>query len=103
MGELTKVATTDQVEPGAALCVEMDGKQIALFNVDGNYYAIDDTCTHSGGPLSDGTCEETVVTCPWHGMRFDLKTGEALGPMPVDGVTAYSVVVEGDELKIEGP
>ena len=48
MGELTKVATTDQLEPGVALCVEVEGKQIALFNVDGDYYAIADTCTHSG-------------------------------------------------------
>ena len=103
MGELTKVATTDQLEPGAALCVEVRGKQIALFNVDGNYFAIDDTCSHSGGPLSEGICEDTVVTCPWHGMRFDLKTGEPMGPLPVHGVTAYSVVVEGNDLKIESP
>jgi nitrite reductase/ring-hydroxylating ferredoxin subunit len=101
MGTLTKVATTDQLEPGTALCVEVEGKQIAVFNVAGDYYAIDDTCPHSGGPLSDGTCEEAVVTCPWHGMKFDLKTGEPLGPLPVHGVKAYSVVVEGDELKIE--
>ena len=103
MGVLTKVATTGQLELGAALCVEVEGKQIALFNVDGEFYAIDDTCSHSGGPLSDGMCEGPVVTCPWHGQKFDLKTGEPQGPLPVHGVTAYSVVVEGDDLKIEMP
>jgi nitrite reductase/ring-hydroxylating ferredoxin subunit len=101
MGELTRVATTAEVGPGSAICVEVQGKQIALFNVDGDYFAIDDTCTHSGGPLSQGMCEDAIVTCPWHGMRFDVKTGEPLGPLSVHGVTAYSVVVEGDELKIE--
>ncbi len=53
MGE-TKVATTQDCQPGASLCVEVDGQKVALFNVDGNYYAIDDTCTHVGGPLSEG-------------------------------------------------
>ncbi|MEE8350436.1 MAG: non-heme iron oxygenase ferredoxin subunit [Acidobacteriota bacterium] len=100
MGELTTVATTDQLEPGASLRVEVNGKQVALFNVDGEYYAIDDACTHRAGPLSEGKCEGTVVTCPWHGMQFDIKTGEPLGPLPVDGVTAYAVVTDGDELKI---
>ncbi len=81
--------------------MEVQGKQIAVFNVDGDYYAIDDACSHRSGPISKGMCEEAIVSCPWHGVRFDVRTGEPLGPLPVHGVTAYSVVVEGDELKIE--
>ena len=103
MGELTKVATTGQLELGAAICVEVEGKQIALFNVDGEFYAIDDTCSHSGGPLSDGMCEGTVVTCPWHGAQFDLETGNVVRAPAQDGVGSYKVLVEGDDIKIENP
>ncbi|MEE2822594.1 MAG: non-heme iron oxygenase ferredoxin subunit [Acidobacteriota bacterium] len=101
MGELTKIATVDQVSLGAAICVEVKGKQIALFNVDGSYYATDNNCSHRGGPLSEGVCEGTVVTCPWHGIQFNLETGEPLGSLAVHGITAYSVTVEGDDLKIK--
>ncbi|MDA2933059.1 non-heme iron oxygenase ferredoxin subunit [Acidobacteria bacterium AH-259-D05] len=101
MGELTKVATTQELQPGDSICVEVGGKQIALFNVEGAYYAVDDTCTHHGGPLSDGDFEGTTVTCPWHGAQFDLKTGGVLGPPAQQGVDVYQVVVEGEDIKIE--
>ena len=103
MGELTKVATTDELQAGKSICVEVGGKQIAVFNVEGTYYAIDDTCTHSGGPLSEGDLGGTTVTCPWHGAQFDLKTGGVLGPPAQQGIGTYQVVVEGDEIKIETP
>lgn len=101
MGNLVEVAKTGDLEPGQGVCVEIEDKKIALFNIGGIYYAIDDTCTHVGGPLSEGECEKHVVTCPWHGAQFDLKTGEVLGPPARKPLRAYKVQVEGDSIKIE--
>lgn len=64
MGELRKVAETKDLPPGGALAVDVEGLRLALFNIDGTYYAIEDTCPHSGGPLSEGYVEGTQVECP---------------------------------------
>jgi nitrite reductase (NADH) small subunit len=101
MGNLIEVAKTGDLEPGQGMCVEVEDKKIAIFNIEGTYYAIDDTCTHVGGPLSEGECEEHVVTCPWHGAQFDVQTGEVLGPPAKRSVTSYKVHVEGDSIKVE--
>ena len=81
--------------------VGVGGKHIALFNIGGSYYAIDDTCTHRGGPLSEGAVRGTTVTCPWHGAQYDLKSGGVLGPPAPQGVASYKVVVEDDDVRIE--
>ena len=101
MSEMLKVAETKDVPPGTAIAVEVSGQKVALFNADGTYYAIDDTCTHAGGPLSEGEVSGTEVTCPWHGATFDVTSGRVLGPPAADGVKAYKVQVVGDEIKIE--
>ena len=103
MGQLVKVAETKEVPPGTAKVVEAEGRKIALFNRGGAYYAIDDTCTHRGGPLSEGEVEGTVVTCPWHGATYDITTGTVLGPPAFEGVASYQVRVEGGEIQIEVP
>jgi nitrite reductase/ring-hydroxylating ferredoxin subunit len=82
-------------------CVHNRRPKVALFNVEGTYYAIGDTCTHRGGPLSEGDVQGTKVTCPWHGAHFDLKTGAVLGPPAQKGVPSYKVTVEGDDIKVE--
>jgi nitrite reductase/ring-hydroxylating ferredoxin subunit len=69
--------------------------------VDGTFYAIGDTCTHKGGPLSQGKVLDWTVTCPWHGAQFDIRTGNVLTPPAPSGVPSYKVVVEGDEIKVE--
>ena len=86
------------VDGGAA---EIVGNKIALFNVDGTFYAIADTCTHKGGPLSEGSFEGNTVTCPWHGANFDVCTGKNLTPPATAKVTSYNVRVEGDEVEVE--
>jgi len=101
MGRLVKVADTKAVPPGTAVAIDLEGRSVALFNVDGTFYAIDDTCTHAGGPLSEGELDGTVVTCPFHGACFDVATGEVLGPPAPEGVGRYDVRVEGDDVKIE--
>lgn len=103
MPQLVKVAETKNIAPGTAIAVEAGGQKIALFNVDGKYYAIGDTCTHRGGPLSEGDVEDTQVTCPWHGATYDLQTGKVLGPPAQRDVPSYKVVVEGEDIKIEIP
>ena len=67
MSAFVKVAKTGDIAPGEGKMVETGGKRIAIFNIDGTFFAIDDTCTHRGGPLSEGMVVGTEVTCPWHG------------------------------------
>ena len=89
------------VAPGSSTAVDVRGQKVAVFNVDGTFYAISDTCTHRGGPLSEGEVSGTTVTCPWHRAQYDLKTGGVLGPPATQGVSSYKVVVEGDNVSIE--
>ena len=81
MAQFTKVASTADLAPGEAKCIEVAGKKIALFNLEGSFYAIDDTCTHRGGPLSEGEVSGEEVTCPWHGAIYNIKTGAVLGAL----------------------
>lgn len=101
MAKLLKIAETKDVPPGQAAAFTIEGQKIALFNVEGTYYAIADTCTHRGGPLSEGDVQGTKVTCPWHGAVFDLKTGAVLGPPAQKGVPSYKVAVESNNIDVE--
>jgi len=101
MADFVKVAKTDEIVPGQGKMVEVSGKKIALFNVEGSIYAIDDTCTHRGGPLSEGSLDGKEVTCPWHGATYDVTTGDALGPPAPKGVARYNVRVEGSSIEVE--
>jgi nitrite reductase/ring-hydroxylating ferredoxin subunit len=101
MAAYIKVATTSELAPGQAKKVEVQGKAIALFNLGGSYHAIDDTCTHRGGPLSEGQVQGDVVTCPWHGAKFKVTSGEVLGPPAGAGVASYPTRVTGSDIEVE--
>ena len=101
MAKFVKVAKTAEIAPGNVKLIEVGEKKIALFNVDGKYYAINDTCTHQGGPLSEGELNGKEVTCPWHGAVFDVTTGEVLGPPAVNPVARYNVRILGNIIEIE--
>lgn len=101
MSKLVKVATIDEMADQPAKCIEAEGQKIALFVVGGEFHAISDTCTHRGGPLSEGELEGTEVVCPWHGARFDVKTGTVVGPPATTGVKSYPVRVTGTDILIE--
>jgi nitrite reductase/ring-hydroxylating ferredoxin subunit len=101
MAKLIKIAETKDLPPGQAAAFDLEGQRIALFNVEGTFYAIGDTCTHRGGPLSEGSVSGTTVTCPWHGAQFDLKTAAVMRPPAPQGVPSYRVVIEGSDVKIE--
>ncbi len=103
MGTFRKAAQTQDLAPGTATLLEIEGRGIALFNVGGKFYAVDNTCTHRGGPLAEGAIEGDVVTCPWHGATYNIKTGEVLGPPAPSGVASYNVRVEGSDIEIEVP
>jgi nitrite reductase/ring-hydroxylating ferredoxin subunit len=99
MPEFVRVAGTDDVKPGSGMVAEVNGKTIALFNVEGKYHAIDNTCVHRGGPLGEGDMEGEVVTCPWHGWQFNVTTGACVNN-PSAQVTSYQVQIDGSDIKI---
>jgi len=100
MAQFIKVASTADLAPGEAKRVEVAGTKIALFNLEGTFYAIDDTCTHRGGPLSEGEVSGEEVTCPWHGAVYSIKTGGVLGAPAPRGVASYPVRVQGAEVEV---
>ncbi len=101
MGSIHEVAKTDEIEPGEAKLIKIDGQEIALFNLNGEFYAISNECSHVGGPLCEGDIEGNKVVCPWHGAEFDIKSGEGLCDPAEGPVESYPVTVEGDVIKIE--
>ena len=101
MAEFFRVADAGEIAPSQAKCVEVAGKKIALFNLEGTFYAMDNTCTHRGGPLAEGELNGDEVTCPWHGAIFNVKTGKALGPPAPGGVVHYDVRVDGSDVEVE--
>jgi 3-phenylpropionate/trans-cinnamate dioxygenase ferredoxin subunit len=101
MAEFVKVASADEIAPGQARLVNVRGKEIALFNIEGNFFALENACTHEEGPLAEGDIEGHEVTCPWHGARFDIRTGEVLSAPAYDDVVRYNVRVTGTDIEVE--
>ncbi len=100
MAERVKVANTDELEPGQGMVAEVGGKEIALFNVGGMFYALNNICVHRGGPLGEGELDGEVVTCPWHNWEYNVTTGACL-TNPSTCVAQFPLVVEGNEVKID--
>ncbi len=92
-GWFTVAAQTD-FPVGTLRTTDLDGTPVAVFNLDGRYYAIEDICTHDGGILTGGALEGDVIVCPRHGARFSIKTGEVLSPPAYEDVTTFPVRVE---------
>ena len=101
MSKLIKVAETKDVSPGTAKVVQAEGRSIALFNVAGTFHAIDNNCSHEGGPLAEGELAGEVVTCPWHNTEFNVKTGKALGPISEENVRRFAVKVQESDVMVE--
>ncbi len=96
MADFIRVADTiDIPDPGKTL-VEVEGEMVALFHVEGRFYALDDVCTHDGGPLADGELRDHKISCPRHGAKFDIRTGAALTMPAVRATRAHDVKVEGE-------
>ncbi|MBI5288455.1 MAG: non-heme iron oxygenase ferredoxin subunit [Chloroflexi bacterium] len=98
---LVTIAKTGDTAPGTITVHEVGGNRIALCNVNGRFYAIDDVCTHDGGPLDQGQLEDNLVECPRHGARFDVTTGRPMTLPAVRPVKTYPVQIEGDDIKVD--
>jgi len=94
------VAKLDELPPGKSLAVSCHGEEVALFNIDGEVFACSNRCPHAGGPLRDSLIAGTVISCPWHGWRFDLAAGP---DAPKDGVLRYPVAIQGDDIVVLPP
>jgi nitrite reductase/ring-hydroxylating ferredoxin subunit len=99
VGEYYEAADLSQVKPGSGTTVTVQGKDVALFNVDGQVYAIDDACIHQGLSLGSSKLEGKVVTCRAHGWRYDVTTGSTLH-VPGYGVAAYPVKIADDKILV---
>ena len=100
MGNFVKAAKKSAISAGSGCTVEVSGKSIALFQVEGKYYAMDNVCAHRGGSLGEGSLDGNVVTCPWHGFQFDVTTGYC-ATQPGLQQTKYNVKIKGDDILIE--
>jgi nitrite reductase/ring-hydroxylating ferredoxin subunit len=99
MAGFVRVAALADIKPGQGIVAEANGKTLAVFNVDGAIYAINNTCCHRDGPLGEGELEGNIVTCPWHGWRYNVTTGACMNN-PSAKVEAYQVKIEGDDVKV---
>jgi len=102
MANFVKICQASDVKAGSGKSVEIGGKSVAVFNVDGTFYAINDVCLHRGGPLGEGELQGTTVICPWHGWRYNLTTGEN-EVMPDRPIEKYEVEVVGDDILVDLP
>jgi nitrite reductase (NADH) small subunit len=100
MGTFVKVAQIKELAPGTGKTVEVNGREVALFNVGGNFYAVDNTCKHRGGSLGEGELDGTVVTCPLHAWTYDVTTGECFDD-PACGIDRFTVKIEGEDVLVE--
>ena len=96
------VGKMSDIPPGTLHKAAIDGKEILVTNIDGKYFATDDTCTHAGASLSEGTLDGDAITCGWHGARFDCKTGKLEKfPAKINNLKSYNVSVESDNVFVE--
>ena len=100
-GEFVKVADTKDIQAGQMKAIDLAGEQVCIVNVDGNYYAIGNICTHEGGPLNEGMLDGYEVECPWHGAHFDIRTGKVLAPPAQKPVPSYDIRIEANNILIK--
>ena len=99
-GDFVKAAETKDIQPSNMKAFELAGEKICIVNVEGNYYALGNVCTHVGGPLDEGTLEGYEVECPWHGSKFDVRTGEPTKPPARQAVPKYEVKIEENDILV---
>ncbi len=96
------VGKVADIPAGKMQKVTADGKEILVMNIDGHFYAINDTCTHAGASLAEGTLDGPILTCSWHGAKFDCKTGKLHAfPAKIKDLNAYKVTVESENVFLE--
>ncbi len=101
MRERTVVGRIEDVRPGQMRYVDIEGLPVALANVDGTVYAFVDSCRHEGGPLSSGVLRDDVVTCPWHGWAYNVRSGKSVIPPVGLRLATYPVLIEDGQIVVE--
>jgi 3-phenylpropionate/trans-cinnamate dioxygenase ferredoxin component len=96
-----KVAKVSELAPGTTRRVVVDSAELLLCNSEGKIYAIEDVCTHDGGPLDQGELEGDRIVCPRHGATFDVRTGDALTLPAVVPLMTFEVTIEGDDIYVD--
>ena len=99
MGEYIRVVGVADIPPGSGHVAAVSGRCITIFNVDGAFFVLDNTCAHRGGPLGEGELDGEVVTCPWHSWEYNVRTGISL-TTPSASVKTYAVKIDGDDVKV---
>lgn len=101
MAEFINVARIDEIPPGERLVVEIRRRWVAIFNVDGQFFAIEDRCTHDDGPLAEGELLGCEIICPRHGARFDIRDGKVMSAPALVDVPSYEIRVLGENVQIK--
>ena len=101
--EFHSVAKTDDLDEGEAMQVIIGRKEIAIYNLDGKFYATDDICTHAYASLADGYVEDEMIECPLHGGCFNIKTGKAMTPPVSEDLKTYELKIDGEQILIGVP
>lgn len=100
MSDFVAVAKVSQLPDPGKMLVEVDDELIALFHVGGEFFALDDVCTHDGGPLADGELDDHTIACPRHGAKFDIRTGAALTMPATKPTRSHEVKIEGEQVLV---
>jgi 3-phenylpropionate/trans-cinnamate dioxygenase ferredoxin component len=100
LAQFIKAARRGDIPEGSGKVIEAGGRTLALFNSNGRFYAIDNTCKHQGGPLGEGEVYGTRVICPWHGWEYDFSTGCNVDD-PSMKLACFGIKVEGDDILVE--
>ena len=101
MAEWIDVAKVDELTPGNRKIITTDVAEIAVFNLDGEFFAIEDVCTHDGGELASGVCDGDQIICPRHGARFCIRSGKVLTPPAYEDVETFPVRIDQDVVQID--
>ncbi|MHC5022315.1 MAG: non-heme iron oxygenase ferredoxin subunit [Planctomycetota bacterium] len=101
MPDYVRVASANDLPDGSCLRVEVEGRPITVFNVDGEYFAVDDTCTHAEASLAEGELINEEIVCPLHFATFNIRTGECTGPPASEDLATYPVRLSGEGVEIE--
>jgi len=100
IAQFEKICRADEIDEGASRVFNLNGKSILVSKYEGEFYAVDNICTHDGGDLGEGKIIEGQIECPRHGARFDIRTGDVTRMPAVCGIDAYEVKIENDDLYV---
>ncbi len=99
--QFLKVAEKKDIPPGEMKVVSLANEQVCLINIEDNFYAIGNVCTHQGGPLNEGICDGYELECPWHLAKFDIRTGNVISPPAERSVSSYDLRIEDNNILIK--